>query len=751
MKRKKGDEDQEPGPSNAEPPTTKAPARKREPAAKKVPSTVSVVDEQKGPHSRWRRMAELLKRARSGRLPVLSPLRLFNFIVADSDSRGTWVEMREMTEGQVPFSKRIYLPLQAHLPSDLLGFDNTGNVRIWGAGEALSYYLLANKALFADKDILELGAGLVGLPALCCDEAKSLMITDGNMESVTNLELVFDAAFPKRKNNLVDFKPLQPATQTAAKTPSKIQIQKFVWGPEKLGDFDVILAADCVFFEAAHSALIEALAANSSLDTLILLCSPPRKKSLETFLHQLEIDARFSSVKCVEFDRMLVPHLPEFVDHDQEVPQLYLLRKIELLRSLHHSAILTAKDVTDAIKEDSNIVAKFDPEESIILLDTPPPGPSASPGPRNLTAASTCTSGPDSKYLEWQREQALNSLARIEEEQDSRPPSAQPELRDSFDDSFETKAPSPARKASRSSLNGALPSKTIVKPSTPAPFSTSRHELFSRSRLDETELNATGALRFLGYHDTPSKTSNTSCLQSEASGKIRPSTSKRFTFDSFDEDGEPPGPAPAAPPAPAVRTSYDSWDGDEEFQLLPRSTPQKLKMLKEPAKPNNPFKKNPAKTATPAKSQATVAPKRRSDCDLYDSFDDDDDFMPKSTQKMTNRVPSRTPAKNGPTARTGTRPENDKPGTSSSGPQNLAKESFFDDSFDASFGESPAAEKEKAIPDTPKSRNDSSSRSKHGSALRPVNEVAEADAAPAPAKRVSKLQNFSSFDFFADD
>lgn len=80
-------------------------------------------------------------------------------------------------------------------PEELMGFNNTGNVRIWPSEEVLAYYVLSNLDIFRDKTVLELGGGmscLAGLMAAlygyCCD----VHLTDGNPNSVYNVERILE-------------------------------------------------------------------------------------------------------------------------------------------------------------------------------------------------------------------------------------------------------------------------------------------------------------------------------------------------------------------------------------------------------------------------------------------------------------------------------------------------------------------------------------------------------------------------------
>ena len=57
----------------------------------------------------------------------------------------------------------------------------------------MTAYCLENKHLFINKSVLELGAGMTGLAGLVAGQAcgaKHVLITDGNENSVENLDFL---------------------------------------------------------------------------------------------------------------------------------------------------------------------------------------------------------------------------------------------------------------------------------------------------------------------------------------------------------------------------------------------------------------------------------------------------------------------------------------------------------------------------------------------------------------------------------
>ncbi len=78
---------------------------------------------------------------------------------------------------------------------DLTGFNNTGNICIWPSEEVLAGFCMENAHIFKNKTVLELGAGMTGLAGLIVSQACSpehVFITDGNDNSVENLQIIIE-------------------------------------------------------------------------------------------------------------------------------------------------------------------------------------------------------------------------------------------------------------------------------------------------------------------------------------------------------------------------------------------------------------------------------------------------------------------------------------------------------------------------------------------------------------------------------
>ncbi|WKX97447.1 hypothetical protein Q1695_013252 [Nippostrongylus brasiliensis] len=181
---------------------------------------------------KMRRSTRPPRRAKKSDRSLRSTLRLFSMTSSDSEAED---DVYSLCVRDSPFCIDIALPEDRTSLRHITGFDNTGNVRIWPGGEALAYYLSIRPPLVSGKLVLELGAGLVGLPGfIAAIYATRVRITDGNEHSVASLK---DIA---KRNPLPN-----------------VEIELLRWGSgtdEK--KFDLILAADCVFFSEYHEDLV---------------------------------------------------------------------------------------------------------------------------------------------------------------------------------------------------------------------------------------------------------------------------------------------------------------------------------------------------------------------------------------------------------------------------------------------------------------------------------------------------------------
>jgi protein N-lysine methyltransferase METTL21A len=147
--------------------------------------------------------------------------------------------------------------------------------QLWPAGMTLARYMLTQHTHnLVGKHIMEIGAGggLVGLAvAAGCELDNRLVLTDQ--------EAMF-ALMEKNiaMNNLQD----------------KIQAKVYDWGSKppptfasKTGHPDVVLAADCVYFEPAFPLLLETLKDLIGPDTTCYFCFKKRRKADMRFIKDM--------------------------------------------------------------------------------------------------------------------------------------------------------------------------------------------------------------------------------------------------------------------------------------------------------------------------------------------------------------------------------------------------------------------------------------------------------------------------------
>lgn len=165
---------------------------------------------------------------------------------------------------EVDFDGLLSTPLKLH--EDL---KNGCGGQLWPAGMVLSKYMLRkHRDELAGKEILELGAGggLVGLAvAIGCKTTTTLHITDQ------------EPMFELMKQNI-----------TLNHLGSRVTASIYDWGtptPSQLPSHpDIILAADCVYFEPAFPLLQATLKDLIGENTVCYFCFKRRRRADLTFM-----------------------------------------------------------------------------------------------------------------------------------------------------------------------------------------------------------------------------------------------------------------------------------------------------------------------------------------------------------------------------------------------------------------------------------------------------------------------------------
>ncbi|KAJ3488624.1 hypothetical protein NLJ89_g11597 [Agrocybe chaxingu] len=177
----------------------------------------------------------------------------------------------------------------------------------WPAGQILASYLVQKgPGHVKNKNILELGSGtgLVGLAVGVFPETKVWITDQAPLLDIMKCNVSL--------NNL-------KATATVA---------ELNWGssiPENIPRPDIILAADCVYFEPAFPLLVQTLSDLSDASTYILFCYKKRRKA----------DKRFFAMLKKKFTWKEVMDDPHRQIYNREAITLVRLFKIDAPRVVH--------------------------------------------------------------------------------------------------------------------------------------------------------------------------------------------------------------------------------------------------------------------------------------------------------------------------------------------------------------------------------------------------------------------------------
>lgn len=215
---------------------------------------------------RWGLLARALTNSRSPnhQQDIISVRRISNFgLVSISPIFSNWY-LYSVDE----YSVKIRHLSNALTPEDLMGFNNTGNICVWPSEEVLAYYVLSNLSYFSGKSVLELGGGmscLAGLFIAKYTEATKIYLTDGNKTSVKNVEVILE-------ENKID----------------NASCGVLEWGEVPDEKFDLLLAADCLFFDDARKELVKTMWSSLKAGGCGLVTAPRRASTLDKFLEEVQ-------------------------------------------------------------------------------------------------------------------------------------------------------------------------------------------------------------------------------------------------------------------------------------------------------------------------------------------------------------------------------------------------------------------------------------------------------------------------------
>ncbi|XP_043268922.1 calmodulin-lysine N-methyltransferase [Venturia canescens] len=305
---------------------------------------------------RWRLLARALTRSPELSLDIEDEISVRRFTSFDlvkpslidntlADPDSTWYDYRTILDHRIFVVEIRRINKKSFTANELMGFNNTGNVCVWPSEECLAYYLLNNPHICRNKMVLELGGGMsclagVYLAKYC--EPAGVTLTDGNVTSVDNVRCIV------ARNNMADFVKcgvVQWARAAAAilrqnnapnnPTSNRIQTRSMESIDESRrteGLYDVILSADCLFFDEARLDLVETIYGWLADNGVALLMAPRRGTTFQKFA-EAAVKRGFIARVTERYDPKVWSRHLELVESGQEYsPDLHYPILLELTK-----------------------------------------------------------------------------------------------------------------------------------------------------------------------------------------------------------------------------------------------------------------------------------------------------------------------------------------------------------------------------------------------------------------------------------
>jgi len=201
--------------------------------------------------------------------------------------------------------------------NSMVGFNNTGNVRLWPSEEIMTYFCAKNSHIFEDKSVCELGGGMSSLAGLMISKYSKPMevfLTDGNESSFENLEVICS------ENEF----------------ECSVECCLLQWDKRtNYGDlenrFDYIVCADCLFFDEFRDDLCATIYKLLKMNGMCLIFAPNRKNTFHKFVDMAKLHFECMIVHDYDLD-VWEKHLYEKdcnrnYDEDIHYPLLLKLKK----------------------------------------------------------------------------------------------------------------------------------------------------------------------------------------------------------------------------------------------------------------------------------------------------------------------------------------------------------------------------------------------------------------------------------------
>ncbi|KAK0174302.1 hypothetical protein PV327_010977 [Microctonus hyperodae] len=250
---------------------------------------------------RWRLLAHALTRSPEPSIDIeneeISVRRFTSFGLVEptllenvpTDSESSWYKYSCVLENEL-FIAEVRRICKTFTANELIGFNNTGNVCVWPSEECLAYYLLKNQHICRNKKVLELGGGmscLAGIFVAKYCEPASVTLTDGNITSVDNVRCIV------ARNSMEEFvkcgvvqwaRAATALRQTANGSRVKTWISHGGDESHRTEElYDVILSADCLFFDDVRLDLVETIYGWLNDDGIALMMAPRRGTTFQKF------------------------------------------------------------------------------------------------------------------------------------------------------------------------------------------------------------------------------------------------------------------------------------------------------------------------------------------------------------------------------------------------------------------------------------------------------------------------------------
>lgn len=233
---------------------------------------------------RWKILAQALTRNTENVLDIISVRRFTSYDLVSSklviqnneDANCRWYEYSTCIE-TIKYWVLIRHPIRKFKPIELIGFNNTGNICVWPSEEILAYYSLCNLNLFSGKSVLELGGGmtcLAGLMVTKYSSASFVKLTDGNATAIENVSHII------KKNGLDKIKSVSCSVLDWSNIHNVNR--------NFLNQYDIILCADCLFFDDVRLDLVETIWEYLKDTGVALVMAPYRGNTFERFAQEAE-------------------------------------------------------------------------------------------------------------------------------------------------------------------------------------------------------------------------------------------------------------------------------------------------------------------------------------------------------------------------------------------------------------------------------------------------------------------------------